>query len=68
MHNGVCLHKSQLKSEGLGLLVEPIFEFAVGLSKLKLDKTELALLAAVLLMQSGTANTLYIYNYPLLHK
>lgn len=53
MHNGVCLHKSQLKSEGLGLLVEPIFEFAVGLSKLKLDKTELALLAAVLLMQSG---------------
>lgn len=52
MHNGVCLHKSQLKSEGLGLLVEPIFEFAVGLSKLKLDKTELALLAAVLLMQS----------------
>lgn len=68
MHNGVCLHKSQLKSEGLGLLVEPIFEFAVGLSKLKLDKTELALLAAVLLMQSGTANTLYIYNSPLLHK
>lgn len=53
MHNGVCLHKTQLKSEGLGLLVEPIFEFAVGLSKLKLDKTELALLAAVLLMQSG---------------
>lgn len=52
MHNGVCLHKTQLKSEGLGLLVEPIFEFAVGLSKLKLDKTELALLAAVLLMQS----------------
>lgn len=68
MHNGVCLHKSQLKSEGLGLLVEPIFEFAVGLSKLKLDKTELALLAAVLLMQSGTANTLYIYISPLLHK
>lgn len=68
MHNGVCLHKSQLKSEGLGLLVEPIFEFAVGLSKLKLDKTELALLAAVLLMQSGTANTLYIYISPLPHK
>ena len=38
---------------GLGLLVEPIFEFAVGMSKLQLDQTELALLAAVLLMQSG---------------
>ena len=41
-------------SGGLGLLVEPIFEFAVGLAKLQLDQTELALLAAVLLMQSGT--------------
>ena len=41
-------------SGGLGLLVEPIFEFAVGLAKLELDQTELALLAAVLLMQSGT--------------
>ena len=36
-----------------GMLVEPIFEFAMSLSKLKLDKTEIALLAAVLLMQSG---------------
>ena len=35
------------------MLVEPIFEFAVGLSKLQLDETEMALLAAVLLMQSG---------------
>jgi len=38
---------------GLGLLVEPIFEFAIGLSKLKLDDKEIGLLAAVLLMQSG---------------
>ncbi|XP_060076185.1 thyroid hormone receptor beta-like [Ylistrum balloti] len=52
MHNGMTLHKSQIKAEGLGILVEPIFEFAVGLAKLDLDKTELALLAAVLLMQS----------------
>lgn len=67
MHNGVCLHKSQLKSEGLGLLVEPIFEFAVGLSKLKLDKTELALLASVLLMQSGkfTANPWFFWLHAL---
>lgn len=35
------------------MLVEPIFEFATGLSKLQLDETEIALLAAVLLMQSG---------------
>ena len=53
MHNGMRLHKSQIKSEGLGILVEPIFEFAVGLAKLQLDRTELALLAAILLMQSG---------------
>lgn len=53
MHNGMLINKSQVKSEGLGLLVEPIFEFAVGLSKLQLDKTELSLLSAVLLMQSG---------------
>lgn len=53
MHNGMTLHQSQVKSEGLGVLVEPIFEFAIGLSKLQLDKTEIALLAAILLMQSG---------------
>ncbi|CAG2233551.1 NR1A2 [Mytilus edulis] len=52
MHNGMLINKSQIKSEGLGVLVEPIFEFAVGLSKLQLDKTELSLLSAVLLMQS----------------
>ena len=38
------------------MLVEPIFEFAIGLSKLQLDETEMALLAAVLLMQSGRKN------------
>jgi hypothetical protein len=53
MHNGMLINKSQIKLEGLGVLVEPIFEFAVGLSKLQLDKTELSLLSAVLLMQSG---------------
>ena len=38
---------------GLGIMIEPIFEFAMGLAKLQLDHTEVALLAAVLLMQSG---------------
>ncbi|XP_064597885.1 thyroid hormone receptor beta-like [Liolophura sinensis] len=52
LHNGMTLHRSQLSRGSLGVLVEPIFEFAVGLSKLQLDSTELALLAAVLLMQS----------------
>lgn len=53
LHNGLVLKKNQLTGGGLGLLVEPIFEFAMGLSKLQLDQTEIALLAAVLLMQSG---------------
>lgn len=53
LHNGMTLHRSQLSRGSLGVLVEPIFEFAVGLSKLQLDSTEMALLAAVLLMQSG---------------
>ncbi|CAH1788891.1 unnamed protein product [Owenia fusiformis] len=52
LQNGLTLHKSQMHTGGLGLLVEPIFEFAVGLAKLDLDQTEIALLAAVLLMQS----------------
>ena len=56
LHNGLVLNKSQLNTGGLGLLVEPIFEFAMGLSKLHLDNTEIALLAAVLLMQSGTSS------------
>jgi hypothetical protein len=53
LQNGLQLQKNQLNHGGLGLLVEPIFEFAVGLAKLQLDQTEIALLAAVLLMQSG---------------
>jgi len=59
MHNGMTLHKSQVKSEGLGVLVEPIFEFAIGLAKLKLDPTEISLLAAILLMQSGIEDDEY---------
>ena len=53
LQNGLVINRSQLSCGGLGLLVEPIFDFAVGLHKLDLDSTEIALLAAVLLMQSG---------------
>lgn len=53
LHNGMKLHKSQIHHGGLAVLIEPIFEFAVGLAKLQLDKAEISLLAAVLLMQSG---------------
>ena len=53
LQNGLIITRPQLSLGGLGLLVEPIFDFAVGLSKLQLDSTEIALLAAVLLMQSG---------------
>ncbi|XP_050419412.2 thyroid hormone receptor beta [Patella vulgata] len=53
MTNGLTIHKSQIQQHGaVGALVEPIFEFAIGLAKLSLDETEVALLAAVLLMQS----------------
>ncbi|XP_052814170.1 thyroid hormone receptor beta-like [Mya arenaria] len=52
LHNGTKLHKSEINQRGVAVLIEPIFEFAMGLSKLKLDKAEIALLAAVLLMQS----------------
>ncbi|KAH3753751.1 hypothetical protein DPMN_188400 [Dreissena polymorpha] len=40
LHNGVNLNKSQIHEEGVAVLVEPIFDFAMGLSKLKLDKAE----------------------------
>ena len=53
LHNGMKLHKSQIHQGGVAVLIEPIFDFAMGLSKLKLDKAEIALLAAILLMQSG---------------
>ena len=53
LHNGLVLTRDELGSGGLGMLVEPIFDFAVSLAKLQLDSTEVALLAAVLLMQSG---------------
>ncbi|XP_013406710.1 thyroid hormone receptor beta-A [Lingula anatina] len=52
LQSGLTLNKAQMRGGGFGLLVEPIFEFAMSLAKLKLDKTEIALLAAVLLMQS----------------
>ncbi|XP_045178191.1 thyroid hormone receptor alpha-like [Mercenaria mercenaria] len=52
LHNGMKLHKSQIHQGGVAVLIEPIFDFAMGLSKLKLDKAEIALLAAILLMQS----------------
>ncbi|XP_074663125.1 thyroid hormone receptor beta-A-like [Tubulanus polymorphus] len=52
MHNGILLTRNQVSVGGLGYLIEPIFDFAVGLSKLKLDHKEISLLAAVLLMQS----------------
>ncbi|ESP03186.1 hypothetical protein LOTGIDRAFT_171663 [Lottia gigantea] len=52
LSNGMTIHKSQLNHVSVGALVEPIFEFAIGLAKLSLDETEVSLLAAVLLMQS----------------
>jgi len=53
LQNGLQLNKKQMHAPGgLGCLVEPILEFAMGLSKLNLDSTEIALLAAVLLTQS----------------
>lgn len=63
LQNGLLLQKNQLHHGGLGLLVEPIFDFAVGLSKLQLDQTEIALLAAVLLMQSGKLRMLLTDPY-----
>ncbi|XP_038072414.1 thyroid hormone receptor alpha-like [Patiria miniata] len=48
--NGMPLDKSELKQGALGELVEPIFDFAVGLARLQLTETEMALLAAVLLI------------------
>ena len=71
LQNGLVLSKPQLAQGGLGLLVEPIFEFAMGLAKLQLDQTEIALLAAVLLMQSGmvaqaTCHSFYYCLLPLL--
>lgn len=59
LHNGMKLHKSQIHQGGVAVLIEPIFDFAMGLSKLKLDKAEIALLAAILLMQSGKSVLLF---------
>ena len=53
LSNGVRVDKSELNSGVLSELVEPIFDFAVGLSRLELTDTEMALLAAVLLIAGG---------------
>ncbi|XP_033113832.1 thyroid hormone receptor beta-like isoform X2 [Anneissia japonica] len=50
MSNGIAVEKSQLKGGMLAELLEPIFDFAVGLSRLDLTDTEVALLSAVLLV------------------
>ncbi|CAD5118104.1 DgyrCDS6843 [Dimorphilus gyrociliatus] len=51
VRNGLSIMDGE-KDSGFTLLIEPIREFAIGLSKLQLDDTEVALLAAVLLMQA----------------
>lgn len=56
LSNGYKLYKNRLHEishHGVALLMAPIFEFAKSIAKLDLDGTEVALLAAVLLMQSG---------------
>ncbi|XP_022102175.1 thyroid hormone receptor beta-A-like [Acanthaster planci] len=50
LSNGMPLDKSELQHGTLADLVEPIFDFAVGLARLQLTETEMALLAAVLLI------------------
>lgn len=56
LSSGFKLYKTQLyqiSHHGVSLLMAPIFEFAKSISKLDLDNAEVAMLAAVLLMQSG---------------
>jgi len=56
LSNGVKLYQDQLQEishHGISLLLAPIFEFAKSISKLNLDRNEVALLAALLLMQTG---------------
>ncbi|XP_070569754.1 thyroid hormone receptor beta-A-like isoform X2 [Ptychodera flava] len=50
LSTGVKVDKEQLHEGGLGELIEPIFDFAAGLARLQLNETEMALLAAVLLV------------------
>ena len=38
---------------GMEVLVKPLFDFAESLSTLQLDATELALIAAIMLLQTG---------------
>ena len=54
--NGYKLYQNQLSEishYGVSMLMVPIFEFAKSISRLDLDSIEVAMLAAVLLMQSG---------------
>lgn len=50
LSTGVKVSREELKGSQLSDLVEPIFDFAAGLYKLDLTDTEMALLAAVLLI------------------
>ncbi|XP_078701459.1 thyroid hormone receptor beta-like isoform X2 [Branchiostoma floridae x Branchiostoma belcheri] len=50
MFGGLTVTKEQVSLGGLGRLAEPLFEFAEGLSQLHLDDTEVALLAALLVV------------------
>ena len=53
LSNGLPVDKSEMNSGVTTELVEPIFDFAVGLARLQLTETEMALLAAVLLIAGG---------------
>ncbi|XP_071792417.1 thyroid hormone receptor alpha-like [Asterias amurensis] len=50
LSTGIAVDKCNLNNGVMTDLVEPIFDFAVGLARLQLTETEMALLAAVLLI------------------
>eukprot|EP00057_Strongylocentrotus_purpuratus_P013468 XP_011667942.1 PREDICTED: thyroid hormone receptor beta [Strongylocentrotus purpuratus] len=50
LSNGLRVGKSDMDHGVLSELIEPIFDFAVSMSRLQLTETEMALLAAVLLI------------------
>ena len=53
LSNGVQVGKSEMDHGILSELIEPIFDFAVSMARLQLTETEMALLAAVLLIAGG---------------
>lgn len=53
LSNGLRVGKSDMDHGVLSELIEPIFDFAVSMSRLQLTETEMALLAAVLLIAGG---------------